>query len=137
MAEPTERREAKIGESAFVSLRAPEPTPLPEPTPPPEPPPSPEPPAVKIDAAVLDGFNAPPRYPMLARRAKLEGSVLLHFRISRDGHIQHVEVRTSSGHALLDEAALAAVRTWRFSPARRGNALIEDAIDQEIVFRLP
>ncbi len=49
-------------------------------------------------------------YPDAARRGGLEGTVWLRFRIATDGSVEHVEVDRSSGHALLDDAAIQAVR---------------------------
>lgn len=45
-------------------------------------------------------------YPKLARRKRMQGVVLLYFRVSRDGQILAQEIREESGHTLLDEAAL-------------------------------
>ncbi len=53
-------------------------------------------------------------YPDAARRDGLEGTVWLRFRIAPDGSVEHVEVDRSSGHTLLDDAAVSAVR--RASP---------------------
>jgi protein TonB len=49
-------------------------------------------------------------YPDAARRDGLEGTVWLRFRIGPDGSVEQVEVDRSSGHALLDDAAITAVR---------------------------
>ncbi len=49
-------------------------------------------------------------YPDAARRDGLEGTVWLRFRIAPDGSVEQVEVDRSSGHALLDDAAITAVR---------------------------
>jgi len=49
-------------------------------------------------------------YPDAARRDGLEGTVWLRFRIAADGSVQDVEVDRSSGHTLLDDAAISAVR---------------------------
>jgi len=48
-------------------------------------------------------------YPSQARRAGIQGITELGFTIHEDGNISGVMVRTSSGHAILDEAAAAAV----------------------------
>lgn len=50
------------------------------------------------------------RYPSLALRERLEGTVLVSITIDAAGHIRDVALRRSSGHALLDRSALAAVR---------------------------
>jgi len=48
-------------------------------------------------------------YPRLARRRGIEGKVVLAFRLSKTGAIQHVKVVHSAGR-ILDNAALAALR---------------------------
>lgn len=45
-------------------------------------------------------------YPKLARRKRMQGVVLLYFRVGRDGSVMAQEIREDSGHTLLDEAAL-------------------------------
>ncbi|RVU33649.1 TonB family protein [Hwanghaeella grinnelliae] len=45
-------------------------------------------------------------YPRLARRKRMQGVVLLYFRVGRDGSVLAQEIREDSGHVLLDEAAL-------------------------------
>lgn len=60
-----------------------------------------------------------PKYPPLSRRFGEEGMAVLRVELDEQGHVASVRVATGSGHARLDEAALAAVRTWRCNPARR------------------
>jgi len=50
------------------------------------------------------------RYPRLAVRQQLQGIALVGFRVLGDGRIEAIRLMESSGHNLLDEAALAAVR---------------------------
>lgn len=57
-----------------------------------------------------------PAYPDLARRAGIAGVVLLECVIDRDGLVQRVQVL--SGHPLLNEAAMNAVRQWAYTPTR-------------------
>ena len=63
----------------------------------------------------------PPTYPELARRSGWEGTVVLKTLIERDGSCVSAMVEKSSGHLILDQAALQAVRKWEFSPARIGD----------------
>ncbi len=56
-----------------------------------------------------------PVYPEFAVQAQVEGTVLLWARVETDGTVGEVRVRKSV--PLLDEAAVAAVRRWRFTPA--------------------
>jgi len=52
-------------------------------------------------------LQQPPIYPSLALRTGLEGRTLLRFAITAEGGVQPSVVDQSSGHALLDGAALA------------------------------
>lgn len=88
----------------------------------------------RADVAALD--NPKPPYPLAARRAGLEGRVLLSVHVRADGSCAEVRLRQSSGHALLDDAALTTVRRWRFLPARRGDTPVESWVDVPVSFRL-
>lgn len=59
---------------------------------------------------------APRHYPLAALRAGLGGRVLVAIEVDPAGRIATARVVESSGHALLDAAALDAVRRWRFKP---------------------
>lgn len=55
-----------------------------------------------------------PEYPPLAKQARIQGTVLLHAVIDREGKIENLEVL--GGHPLLVKAALIAVQQWRYRP---------------------
>jgi protein TonB len=55
-----------------------------------------------------------PVYPTLARQARIQGNVVLHAIIDKDGKVAQLEVM--SGHPLLVQAALDAVKQWRYKP---------------------
>ena len=80
--------------------------------------------------------NRPPQYPWIARRRGEQGRVVLEVEVTADGRAKEVRVKRSSGSARLDRAAQAAVRAWRFSPARRGGRAVAGRIDIPIAFRL-
>ena len=63
--------------------------------------------------------NPPPGYPRISRRNSEQGTVIVRVFISTQGTPEKAEVRTSSGFARLDQAALEAVQRWRFVPGRR------------------
>lgn len=63
--------------------------------------------------------NPPPGYPRISRRNGEQGTVIVRVFISTQGAPEKAEVRTSSGFARLDQAALEAVQRWRFLPGRR------------------
>lgn len=81
--------------------------------------------------------NSPqPRYPRTARQRGLEGTVVVTVRVSEAGEVVDAAVRTSSGHAMLDQAAMDGVLRWRFSPARRQGEPTRATIDVPIRFEL-
>jgi periplasmic protein TonB len=55
-------------------------------------------------------------YPSAALRARLEGSAHLRVLVDEEGRPQRVELSRSSGHAMLDAAAIQCVRAARFKP---------------------
>jgi protein TonB len=80
--------------------------------------------------------NPKPDYPAEARRRGLQGKVVLLVEVSAAGLPASVAVATSSGHAALDQAALAAVQRWHFSPATRGGTPVAGTAQVPIQFRL-
>lgn len=59
-----------------------------------------------------------PTYPEGARKAGLEGTAVVRIQILANGLPGDVSINTTSGHDMLDEAAIAAVRKWQFIPAK-------------------
>lgn len=58
--------------------------------------------------------RVPPEYPMLAQQARVKGIVILEARVDAKGLVTSVDVL--QGNPLLDDAAVAAVRQWRYQP---------------------
>ena len=67
------------------------------------------------------GYQVRPSYPSSALRQGIQGTTLLKVHVLIDGRVGDVIVQQSAGHPDLDEAAVDAVRRWRFEAARRGN----------------
>jgi periplasmic protein TonB len=86
------------------------------------------------NAAYLN--NPKPEYPLLARQRHWQGTVLLRVYVGANGQAQSVAVARSSGHEVLDESALEAVREWRFVPAKRGDIAEASWATVPIVFEL-
>lgn len=80
--------------------------------------------------------NPPPAYPYMARRQGQQGKVILRVLVSPAGLPGQVEIRTSSGVGSLDDAALDAVRNWRFVPARQGTQAVAAWVLVPIAFTL-
>ena len=82
------------------------------------------------------GVNPLPPYPVAARRLGIQGEVLLRVFVAADGRPTNVTVLTSSGSDLLDASAVETVRSrWRFIPATRNGAPVEDTVQVPIRFR--
>lgn len=77
-----------------------------------------------------------PLYPPRCRRLGIEGTVRVRVLVGERGRPLEVLVGKSSGDASLDEAALDAVRRWRFEPARRDGTPIRAWASVPIEFRL-
>jgi periplasmic protein TonB len=75
-----------------------------------------------------------PNYPPLARQTRISGTVRLHAIISKDGSVQQLEVM--SGHPLLVQAALDAVRQWRYRPTTLNGEPFEVDTTIDVIFSL-
>jgi TonB family protein len=73
-----------------------------------------------------------PQYPEAARKRGLEGWVELAFTVMPNGTVDDVEVRNASPADVFDEAAIRAVRQWRFEPVVRNG----EKIQQRAMIRL-
>jgi protein TonB len=121
-------------------VEAPSPSPI---LAPPPPPPEPAPVAAAPEAAITAPIfaadyldNPPPMYPTLSRRVGEQGRVVLRVLVNPEGRADDVEIRSSSGHFRLDEAARETVRRWRFVPAKRGDQPVPAWVLIPISFRL-
>ena len=66
----------------------------------------------------------------------LEGEVVVRAEIDESGDPLEPSVWRSSGHPLLDRAALEAVRRWRFKPAERNGKPVGAVVQIPVSFRL-
>jgi len=80
--------------------------------------------------------NPKPSYPLLARRLKLEGTVIVRVLVNPEGKAEIVRLGTSAGSNVLDQAALNAVHEWSFVPAQQGGQPVSAWVDVPIRFRL-
>lgn len=80
--------------------------------------------------------NPRPSYPMVARRMGWEGKVILNVEVLAEGACGAVNVFRSSGREVLDNAAMATVKSWRFIPARRAGSSITQWFKVPINFSL-
>jgi TonB family protein len=76
-----------------------------------------------------------PEYPEEARKQRIQGAVVLDVRIGRDGAIQ--DVKRVSGQAVLANAAIAAVKQWRFKPRVVNGKPVQMRTKVTLNFRVP
>jgi protein TonB len=109
------------------------------PTPPPET--VAAPPPQKIARVGFQGIrepkrivNVPPEYPELARRAGVQGTVILEAVLDVNGRVQSVRVLKSV--MLLDESAIRAVRQWRYTPTELNGVPVQVLMTITVNFTL-
>ena len=81
-------------------------------------------------------YNPQPDYPMLLREQGVGGVVWLRVWVDSDGHPGEIKLAKGSGYRLLDDAALRAVRLWRFVPAKQGAQSLASWVEFPIRFTL-
>ena len=105
---------------------------------PPPPPPTPPAPKTPIRVSALQAprkiKDVAPRYPAIAQASRVEGVVILEAVISEDGSVQDVRVLRSK--TLLDDAAVEAVRQWRFTPTLLGGQPVPVVMTVTVSFNL-
>jgi periplasmic protein TonB len=87
------------------------------PPPPPPPPPVPKPPPIRVGGRIKAPAlvsRVQPEYPLIAQAAHVEGVVILEATVDESGRVESVRVLRSA--RLLDQAAVEAVKQWRYSP---------------------
>lgn len=87
-----------------------------------------------FDAAYLN--NPTPYYPSEAKRKNIQGKVLIKVDVKTDGSAGDVIISRSSGHKSLDQAALDAVKQWRFVPARKGSKIVQASVIVPVEFKI-
>lgn len=77
-----------------------------------------------------------PDYPALAKRNNIEGSVKLSFLINRAGRVEKVRLLESSGHEILDKAAIDYSKEIIFEPAKKGDTTISAWYSMDFNYKL-
>lgn len=92
---------------------------------------------VRISQGVTKGMllhRIEPQYPAIAKQARVQGQVVLHAIISKDGNIKELEI--VSGHPMLTPAAMAAVQQWRYRPFLLNGEPVEVETNVIVTFQL-
>jgi protein TonB len=89
-----------------------------------------------VRSKVRPGNNPRPEYPRAAREAGWQGTVVLQVLVLPDGSAGNVTLYKTSGHPVLDDAALSAVKGWQFIPAMDGNFPVQSVVRMPVRFDL-
>ncbi len=103
----------------------------------PPPPPKPTPQRIRVGGNVQQAnliHEVQPIYPEIAKTAHIQGTVLLHAIIAKDGTIQQLQY--ISGPPLLMRSAMDAVRQWRYRPTMLNGEPVEVETTIQVVFTL-
>jgi len=85
---------------------------------PPAPPPAPpKPRGITAPVSIGAAHNCEKQYPLLAVRLSQEGTTTVRFMVNIDGSVSNVQIARSSGHEMLDQAAIGCSSAWRYRPA--------------------
>jgi protein TonB len=92
-----------------------------------------------VSTGVVKGrliYSVQPKYPVNAIQMHVEGLVVVHALIGKDGSVQELKP-VGGGNPVLVQAALKAVQQWRYEPSKLNGAAVEMPIDITIKFNLP
>jgi protein TonB len=78
-------------------------------------------------------FRLEPAYPADALAAGVQGMVYIDAVLAKDGTVK--DARVISGHPMLTDAALAAVRQWRYTPTKLNGVPVEVVMTVFVNFR--
>jgi TonB family protein len=137
--EPVAPKETAAAAPTTVRSRAATPRSTPQPTPRPAPPTSPKPPSERSAvSAPSEDVTLPKKLSgdsvKLPRGTKLPATVLVEFFVLEDGRVSEPRVVESGGETL-DAACLAALLTWRYQPAMKGDLAVKHRQQFRFTFR--
>jgi protein TonB len=92
---------------------------------------------VRLSSGIVTGlliYKVTPQYPEIAKAAGVGGTVVLQATIAKDGTIENL--RVAGGPAMLQQAAIDAVKTWRYRPYLLNNVPVEVETTVSVVFTL-
>ncbi len=108
----------------------------------PPPPPLPLPPPPKAKRPIPGGNvlesklirRIDPVYPEIAHKARVSGTVILQVVVDEEGNVS--EIKVLQGHPLLIDAAVSAVRKWKYSPTLLNGEPVSVTAAVTVIFKL-
>jgi protein TonB len=98
---------------------------------------SPVPASIHLSSRLVEGnliYKSVPQYPVIAKASHTEGTVVLQAMISKTGTIEGLHV--ISGSQMLQQAAIDAVKTWRYKPYVLNGQPVEVETTVNVIFKL-
>ncbi|MBD3288749.1 TonB family protein [candidate division KSB1 bacterium] len=113
------------------------------------PPPPPPPPTDEDAATIFVPYDEPPqpiggfaaiqrnlKYPEIARKAGVEGRVMVHVQIDEQGNVVNTKILVSLGNNGCDEAAIEAIKSVNWKPAMQRDRPVKVWVAIPVVFKL-
>ncbi len=111
--------------------------------------PPPPPPAEDDGAAIFVPYDEPPmpiggfaaiqralKYPEIARKVGIEGRVIVHVLVDEKGNVVKTKILKSLGHSGCDEAAVNAIRSVKWKPAKQRDKPVKVWVSIPVIFKL-
>lgn len=95
------------------------------PPPPPPPPAPPKPQPITEPVSIGGSHSCMNDYPAVAQRLNQQGTTTVGFTVDTDGSVSNVHVVSSSGHDMLDDAAVRCASSWRYKPAHQNGEPVQ------------
>jgi protein TonB len=92
---------------------------------------------VHVSSSLIEGmliYKNVPRYPIIAKAMGVQGTIMLQATISKGGTIENLHVL--SGPPMLQQAAIDAVKTWRYRPYTLNKEPVEVETTVSVIFRI-
>jgi protein TonB len=112
-------------------------------------PPPPPPPEEDTEGMIFVAYDEPPsplggftaiqknlRYPEIARKAGIEGRVIVQVLVSEKGVVEDTRIMKSLGHSGCDEAAVKAIKSVKWKPALQRDKPVKVWVAIPVIFRL-
>jgi TonB family protein len=90
----------------------------------------------EVDVLPRVALTYPPRYPYVAKRDNISGSITVQFVVSREGYAVSSKVVVSEPEGVFDHAALEAMRAYRFEPGTKDGKAVDVLVNLPIKFNL-
>ena len=94
--------------------------------------------AVQVSPSFASGLlikRVPPEYPREAQVKRIQGTVVLQVRVDREGNV--TDAKLVSGHPALAQAAIEAVKKWKYHPYLLNGSPFQMVTKADVTFTLP